>query len=450
MTKWAEMSNPSTSLANRGSISCMTKPILPGEVAAAVVDPVAYGQWEPLHEQLAWARVNAPLAVAENHDHDPFWLVTRHTDIMAISRDPQRFANGIRPTVLTNRDGEALARAATPNNDGHLIRSLVQMDAPDHMKYRLLTQSWFMPKNLKIVEERIRQIASETVDAMLAAGPECDFARDVAAHYPLRVIMDILGVPPEDEPRMLMLTQQLFGPTDPELNRSREAITSAEQAIAMLDYVIADFTQYFGALTADRRANPREDIATVIANATINGEQIPDREMSGYYMIVATAGHDTTSASTAGAIMELAKNPELFERFRDAATDKAGLIEEAIRWTTPVQHFMRSAKEDVEIGGQTIREGDWLMLNYVSANRDEAVFGDPFAFNPDREKNLQIAFGFGAHVCLGQHLARMEMRILMEELLPRIKSLELTGKPARVESVFVGGLKRLPIRFEAA
>lgn len=428
----------------------MTKPILPQEVAAAVVDPVAYGQWQTLHEQLSWARANAPLAVAENHDHDPFWLVTRHADIMAISRDPQRFANGIRPTVLTNRDGEALARAATPNNDGHLIRSLVQMDAPDHMKYRLLTQSWFMPKNLKIVEDRIRQIARETVDQMLAQGGACDFARDVAAHYPLRVIMDILGVPPEDESRMLMLTQQLFGPTDPELNRSREAITSAEQAIAMLNYVIADFENYFGALTAERRANPREDIATVIASATINGEQIPDREMSGYYMIVATAGHDTTSASTAGAIMELAKNPALFERFRDAATDKAGLIEEAIRWTTPVQHFMRSAKEDVAIGGQTIREGDWLMLNYVSANRDEDVFGDPFAFNPDREKNQQIAFGFGAHVCLGQHLARMEMRILMEELLPRIKSLALAGEPARVESVFVGGLKRLPIRFEAA
>lgn len=428
----------------------MTKPILPGEVAAAVVDPVAYGHWDPLHEQLAWARANMPLGVAENRDHDPFWLVTRHADIMTISRDPQRFANGIRPTVLTNRDGEALARAATPNNDGHLIRSLVQMDAPDHMKYRLLTQSWFMPKNLKVVEQRIRQIARETVDHMLAQGGECDFARDVAAHYPLRVIMDILGVPREDEPRMLMLTQQLFGPTDPELNRSREAITSAEQAIAMLDYVIADFTQYFGALTAERRANPREDIATVIANATINGEQIPDREMSGYYMIVATAGHDTTSASTAGAMMELAKNPALFERFRAADSDKAGLIEEAIRWTTPVQHFMRSAREDVEIGGQTIREGDWLMLNYVSGNRDEAVFGDPFAFDPDREKNQQIAFGFGAHVCLGQHLARMEMRILMEELLPRLKNLELAGEPARVESVFVGGLKRLPIRFAAA
>jgi len=307
-----------------------------------------------------------------------------------------------------------------------------------------------MPKNLRIVEERIREIARETVDHMLSLGDTCDFARDVAAHYPLRVIMDILGVPPEDEPRMLMLTQQLFGSADPELNRGREAVKSTEQVIAMLHYVIADFENYFRNLTADRRANPREDIATVIANATIDGGQIPDRELAGYYMIVATAGHDTTSASTAGAMMELAKCPALFARFRDAASDKGGLIEEAIRWSTPVQHFMRSAKEDVEIGGQTIRQGDWLMLNYVSANRDEAVFADPFTFDPDRARNQQIAFGFGAHVCLGQHLARMEMRILMEELLPRLKSVELAGEPARVESVFVGGLKRLPIRFEAA
>ena len=428
----------------------MTKPVLPAEVSAAVVNPAAYGEWTGLHEQLAWARTHAPLAVAEHPSYDPFWLVTRHADIMAISRDPQRFASGIRQTVLTDREGEALARAATPGGDGHLIRSLVQMDAPDHMKYRLLTQAWFAPKNLRIVEDRIRQIAKGAVDHMLAMGGTCDFARDVAAHYPLRVIMDILGVPPEDEPRMLMLTQQLFGSTDPDLNRSREAITSTEQAIAMLHYVIADFENYFRELTADRRAGPREDIATVIANATIDGGQIPDRELAGYYMIVATAGHDTTSASTAGAIMELAKNPALFERFRDAESDKTGLIEEAIRWTTPVQHFMRSAKEDVEIGGQTIRAGDWLMLNYVSANRDEAVFDDAFAFDPDRRKNQQIAFGFGAHVCLGQYLARMEMRILMEELLPRLKSIELAGEPARVQSVFVGGLKRLPIRFEAA
>jgi cytochrome P450 len=423
---------------------------LPAEIADALVNPKAYGEWDGLHDKFSWARANMPLGLAKTEEFDPFWAVTRHADILEISRNNKLYASGERQATLTQREIDVLARTQTPNNDGHLIRSLVQMDAPDHMKYRLLTQSWFMPKNLRGIEARIREIARETVDAMLAKEGECDFARDIAVDYPLRVIMNILGVPREDEPRMLMLTQQLFGPTDPELNRARAEITDVKAGLQMLQFVIADFETYFKAITEDRRKNPKDDIATILANATVNGAPIADRELNGYYMIIATAGHDTTSASTAGAIMELAKNPALFERYRSAEADKAGLIEEAIRWTTPVQHFMRSATEDTELAGQRISKGDWLMLCYASGNRDEAVFEDPFVFNPDRTPNAQVAFGYGGHVCLGQHLARMEMRILMEELLPRLKSLELAGEPARVESVFVGGLKRLPIRFTAA
>ena len=428
----------------------MATPTLPAEMATALVNPKAYSEWEGLHDHFTWARANMPLGLAENDSFDPFWAVTRHADILEISRNNARFASGIRQTVLSDKVGVELATAASPKGDGHLIRSLVQMDAPDHMKYRLLTQSWFMPKNLKTIEARIREIARDSVEAMLAMDGTCDFAKDVAAYYPLRVIMNILGVPPEDEPRMLMLTQQLFGPSDPDINRARSEITDSAQAIQMLQYVVADFEAYFAKITADRRINPKDDIATVIANSTVHGKPIPDFEANGYYMIIATAGHDTTSASTCGAIMELAKNPGLFERYRRPDADFAGLIEEAIRWTTPVQHFMRSATEDCDIGGQKIAAGDWLMLCYASGNRDEAVFEDPFTFNPDRTSNNQIAFGYGGHVCLGQHLARMEMRIFMEELLPRLASLELAGDPARVESVFVGGLKRLPIRFTLA
>lgn len=426
----------------------MAAPQLPADVAKALTDPKAYGEWNGLHEKFAWARANAPLAVAEVPDYDPFWAVTRHADIMEVSRNNKIFASGARQTTLTMKAIDALVRTQIP--DGHLIKSLVQMDAPDHMKYRLLTQTWFMPKNLRILEDRIREIARETVDHMLSLGDECDFARDVALHYPLRVVMNILGVPREDEPRMLLLTQQLFGSTDPELNRDRAEITDPVAGLQMLNFVVADFENYFKELTASRRQNPQEDVATVLANSTVNGAPIPDRELNGYYIIIATAGHDTTSASTAGAMMELARIPALFERFRAADVDKAGLIEEAVRWTTPVQHFMRSAVEDTELNGQKIKAGDWMMLCYASGNRDEAVFADPFTFNPDRAPNTQIGFGFGGHVCLGQHLARMEMRILMEELLPRLASVELTGDPARVESVFVGGLKRLPIRFKAA
>jgi cytochrome P450 len=423
-------------------------PQLPADVAKALTDPKAYGEWNGLHDKFAWARANAPLAVAEVPDYDPFWAVTRHADIMEVSRNNKLYASGVRQTTLTMKAIDALVRTQIP--DGHLIKSLVQMDAPDHMKFRLLTQTWFMPKNLRILEDRIREIARETVDHMLSLGDECDFARDVALHYPLRVVMNILGVPREDEPRMLLLTQQLFGSTDPELNRDRAEITDPVAGLQMLNFVVADFENYFKELTANRRKNPQEDVATVLANSTVNGAPIPDRELNGYYIIIATAGHDTTSASTAGAMMELARNPALFERFRAADVDKAGLIEEAVRWTTPVQHFMRSAVEDTELNGQQIKAGDWMMLCYASGNRDEAVFADPFTFNPDRAPNTQIGFGFGGHVCLGQHLARMEMRILMEELLPRLASVELTGDPARVESVFVGGLKRLPIRFKAA
>ena len=433
----------------------MPNPILPPDIAAALVDPKAYSQWDKLHDHFTWARANIPLGIAENEKFDSFWAVTRHADILEVSRNNARFANGIRQTTLTDKVGVALATQASPKGDGHLIRSLVQMDAPDHMKYRLLTQSWFMPKNLKMIEPRIREIARDSVDAMLAmagenGGGECDFAKDVAALYPLRVIMNILGVPPEDEPRMLMLTQQLFGPADPEINRARSEISDSAHAIQMLQYVIADFESYFARITEDRRTNPKDDIATIIATSAVHGKPIPDFEANGYYMIIATAGHDTTSASTCGAIMELAKNRPLFERYRQPGANFAGLIEEAIRWTTPVQHFMRSATEDCELGGQKISEGDWLMLCYASGNRDETVFDDPFTFNPDRTPNNQIAFGFGGHVCLGQHLARLEMRIFMEELLPRLASLELAGDPARVESVFVGGLKRLPIRFTVA
>ena len=221
----------------------MAAPQLPADVAKALTDPKAYGEWNGLHEKFAWARANAPLAVAEVPDYDPFWAVTRHADIMEVSRNNKIFASGARQTTLTMKAIDALVRTQIP--DGHLIKSLVQMDAPDHMKYRLLTQTWFMPKNLRILEDRIREIARETVDHMLSLGDECDFARDVALHYPLRVVMNILGVPREDEPRMLLLTQQLFGSTDPELNRDRAEITDPVAGLQMLNFVVADFENYF-------------------------------------------------------------------------------------------------------------------------------------------------------------------------------------------------------------
>jgi len=204
---------------------------------------------------------------------------------------------------------------------------------------------------------------------------------------------------------------------------------------------------YFNKLTEERRANPTDDLASVIANAKIDGQPLDPLATMGYYIITATAGHDTTSSSTGGAMWALAENPGEFRKLKDDPSLLGGLIDEAIRWTTPVKHFMRNATADATVNGHAIAKGDWLMLCYASANRDEAIFDDPDSFRVDRKPNRHIAFGYGAHLCLGQYLGRLEMRILFEELLPRLESVELDGEPAMSQALFVNGPKRLPIRF---
>jgi len=417
---------------------------IPPDIAATLVNPAAYAD-NRLHESYRWLRANNPLGVARTENFDPFWVVTKHAHIQAISRQNDLFHNADRATVLTARAGIERIRKVTggPN----LVRSLVQMDAPDHPKYRALTQGWFMPANLGKFEARVRHIARSTVARMLEKDGHCDFVADVALGYPLHVIMEILGVPEQDEPRMLKLTQELFGSQDPDTARVREAL-SPEQFAGMMQSIVNDFGAYFRKITEERRSHPRDDLATVIANARIGGEYMPDHDATSYYMIVATAGHDTTSSSTAGAIWALAENPEQFAEVKANPELIPGLVDEAVRWMTPVKHFMRSATADTELGGRGIAKGDWLMLCYASGNRDEEVFEDPFSFHCDRKPNRHVAFGYGAHLCLGQYLAKLEMRILFEELLPRLKSIALDGEVKMTQATFVNGPKKLPVRFE--
>ncbi|MEQ1810010.1 MAG: cytochrome P450 [Terricaulis sp.] len=419
---------------------------IPDDVAQTLVSSPAYAA-EAIHDAYRWLRANNPLGIAEVEGFDPFWVVTKHADILEISRNNARFPSAVRSTTLTSQSGEARARAIT--GTPHLVRSLVQMDEPDHMKYRLLTQAWFMPANVKKREADIRALAKQAADHFAALGGRCDFVKDVAMHYPLRVVMNILGVPEEDLGRMLRLTQELFGASDPDTERFKAAL-SDEQFAQLLIGVVQDFTDYFEGITADRRANPRDDLATLLANAEINGAPLPPFERTGYYTIIATAGHDTTSSSTAGAMWALATQPGLFDRVKADPALIPALIEEATRWTTPVKTFMRSAAEDAELRGRQLKQNDWMMLCYASGNRDEDVFPNSDTFDIDRTPNRQLAFGNGAHLCLGQHLARLEMRILFEELLPRLKGVGLDGEPRYSESFFVNGLKALPIKFELA
>ena len=433
----------------------MNAPIASPEVARAVIDPKSYAEWDGLLDLFDQLRAETPVVRIESPDgdHEPFYLLTRYEDVMRVSKENAVFLNAPRSTVFTNKGGEALARQITAqqgDESPNLVSSLVVLDAPKHPKLRRLTQEWFMPKNLRSIEAGIRELATKTVDRLVAAGPEADFVKEVASPYPLHVVMQILGVPEEDEPRMLFLTQQMFGGQDEELNKSGMAELTPEQITQIVFGAVADFEAYFEKLAADRRANPTGDVATILATAEIDGEPISARDRAGYYIITASAGHDTTSASTAGAMLALARDPAQFARVKADRSLLPGIVEEAIRWTSPVQHFMRSNAVDVEIGGVQIPAGEWLMLNYVAANHDPAQFEDPRKFDAARAANRHVAFGAGAHQCLGLHLARLEMRILFEELLDRIDSVELAGEPRRAKSTFVGGLKTLPLRFTAS
>lgn len=420
--------------------------VMPKNIAETLVDPRCYAD-RRIHDAYTWLRNNNPLGIAEPEGYDPFWTVTKHADILEVSKQNDLFHNGDRQATLTNRESDRRVREMTGGSP-HLIKSLVQMDAPEHPKYRMLAQPWFLQGNLKKLEDRIRTIARGAVDKMAAKGGRCDFVKDVALLYPLHVIMEILGVPEEDEPRMLRLTQELFAPQDPDTARAQPADLDPAEYAKALTAVVDDFEAYFTRISEDRRANPRDDFATVIATAKINGEPLPRLEQMGYYMIIATAGHDTTSSSTAGAIWELCDHPDQFAKLKADPSLISSMVEESIRWMTPVKHFMRSATRDTELRGRRIAKGDWLMLCYASGNRDEEVFDDPFTFQVDRKPNKQVAFGYGGHVCLGQHLARMEMRILFEELLPRLKSISRDGEATMTQAFFVNGPKKLPVRYE--
>lgn len=404
------------------------------QLAEVFVDPTAYAEDERFHAACQILRREHPVIRVESDIYRPFWAITRHADVLEIERDNEHFLNAPRP-LLAPAAVEALAEAG----NGPMLRTLIHMDDPVHKAFRAIGSSWFLPGRIRALEDRVRELAVRSIDHLAELGGGCDFVQEVAVGFPLHVILSILGLPEEDFPRMLQLTKELFGGDDDELSRSRDP----EEQMA----VLLDFFAYFMALTADRRANPTDDLASVIANASIDGELINDFDAASYYVIIATAGHDTTSSSIAGGLEALLRHPDQLARLRDDPSLGTTAVEEMIRWVTPVKEFMRTATEDRIVGGETIATGDSVYLAYLSANRDENVFDDPFRFDVARKDNKHLAFGAGVHFCLGAHLARLELRIFFEELLARVDQLELSGEPSRSATVFVGGLKHLPVSY---
>jgi cytochrome P450 len=433
-----------------------TRPI-PDEIARQVVLPEGHRDDVPLFEAYRWLREHHPLGQADVEGYDRVWLVSKHADIMEIERQPHVFTSGggdepgSHNPILQNQAGDEFTKQLT-GGSLRILETLTYLDPPEHTAVKDIANDWFRPANLKKWEDRIRTLAKEAIAKYLRSGTnEIDFVQDFALYYPLHVIMSLFGVPEADEPRMMGLTQEFFGTADPDAQREDVEPLTPEAAAQQWSAAINDFYAYFDKLVEDRRADPNDDLATIIARARKpDGEYYPKTVAYGWFIAIATAGHDTTSSTMSSAIEALAQFPDQLAKVRANPALIPDLVNESLRWASPVKQFTRQATQDYVLRGQQIRKGDRFMLLYQSANRDTDVFDAPDEFRLDRKPNRHIAFGYGPHMCIGQHLAKLELRIMFEELLPLLKGVEVAGERKAVMTNFVGGLRKLPVRLELA
>jgi cytochrome P450 len=403
-----------------------------------LVSPDYYAEHGYPHE--AWTRLRreAPVFWYEHPRVQPFWAITKHEDIVKIARQPKLFLNRPRLAIFT-RELEPSDIQDPPT------RHLLNMDPPDHGQFRLLASRNFTPRALQKLQAQIEEIAGEILDELAERGVpgepfDGDFVVDVAAKLPLAVIAEMLGVPRKDWGLLFQWTNETIGALDPEYQQGSSATETAERArIALF--------QYFHRMVEERRVQPRDDLVSLLANAETDGQRLPALELLSYFYLLVVAGNETTRNATSGGLLALIENPDQMERLRSEPFLLPAAVEEILRWSTPVIQFARTASEDTEIRGQRIRAGEAMALFYPSANRDEEVFEDPFTFRVDRKPNPHLAFGIGEHVCLGAHLARMELRIIFRELLRRLEHVELAGPIDRLRSSFVGGIKHMPVRY---
>jgi len=380
-----------------------------------------------------WARLRreAPVFWYERSNVDPFWAITKHADVIELSKQPDIFLNDPRLAVFTND---------FPPPPENSVRHLLNMDPPDHAAYRKVTSQRFTPRAVEFWEEKVRRITREVLDEA-GQHEEIDFVRDVTAKITIAVIAEMLGVPRSDWELMFRWTNEIIAPQDPEFQQGK----STEETI---DRARIEVFEYFNAMAEERRRRPTDDIVSVVANGTVRGEPLPPMEMLSYYFLLVVAGNETTRNAMTGGMLAFIDNPGEWDKLHREPGLVNPAVEEIVRWTTPVIQFCRTATRDYELRGKTIRAGDNACLFYPSANRDEEVFADGDVFRIDRSPNDHIAFGRGEHVCLGAHLARLELRCAFEALRERVKHVELTGPVVRVRSSFVGGIKRVPLRWE--
>jgi cholest-4-en-3-one 26-monooxygenase len=397
-----------------------------------IVDPDLYVSRGYPHQEWALLRREAPVYRYERPNVDPFWAVTGHAQIVEVSRQPALFKSIQRLFMTIDEEG------APDPNEG-ILRQLLNMNPPEHGAYRGVVNRRFTPRGVQVLRQQIETITTEVLDGLVGR-EECDFVLDVSAKLPLAVIAEMFGIPRSDWDAMFRLSNMMIGPSDPEYGGSNTVKETLELARM-------EFFQYFNALVEDRRKNPRDDLASALANGKVNGEPLPIFELMSYFALLIIAGNETTRNATTGGLFAFINHPDQWRRLKADPSLVPHAVEEIVRWTSPVIQFNREAVADTELNGQKIRAGDLLCLIYPSANRDEAVFDHPDEFDIGRNPNPHIAFGIGEHFCLGANLARLELQVMFRQLAERLEAIELNGPIQRMRSSFVGGIKHMPVRY---
>ena len=405
-----------------------------------LISPKRYGENGQPHELLAWMRQNSPVHRCEADGFQNFWAVTRHADIIEVSMQPELFSSEAgNITVLSD---EQVADQEKGESVVTNMRTIISMDPPDHRLYRKVASGFFTPRGISQLDQIVNESAKALLDSLGDEG-ECDFVDIIAQRHPLRVLATILGIDREDEERLLVLTQQLLAGDDPDYRREAGSRYEASQEVGM------EFYAMFDRIIKDRRTNPTQDLASMLANAHLpTGEPLGEFETFGYYLIVFVAGHDTTRNGLSGALEAFLAYPDQLQRLRENPEMAKDAVEEVVRWSTPVNYMKRTAMADATVAGQPVKEGDFLVLFYASGNRDESVFDLPHDFDIGRHPNRHLGFGWAEHYCLGAHLARASTQALIKQLAERVIEIEPAGPIVRTESNLIVGAKKLPVRYK--
>jgi cytochrome P450 len=370
-----------------------------------------------------------------------FWAITRYDDLTAVHMDWQTFSSETGAVSLEELDEEQL----------EIRRSMLETDPPRHSQLRQICSKRLSARGIATYEDFIREVARGVLDRALER-EEFDFVSEISRELPIRFLCSIFTVPQDDAPQLIAWGDQMIGNQDPDFSRAvvDKEDTEAYRLLPFRSPTALEVFEYADRMRDERLAEPADDVINALTVAQSEGI-LNDRELHNYFSLLLIAGNETTRHTISHGMVALMENPEQMRALTEDPSLVPGAVEEILRWATPVFHFRRTATRDVEMRGQTIREGDKVVTWYISANRDEEVFPDPYRFDITRRPNEHVTFGPGGpHFCLGAHLARLETKVMFQELLPRLRSIELTGPATRIRSNFVNGIKKMPVRVAIA